>query len=246
MAWSFAKDQPVTTMPLVDEAVDSLSLLGSSWVGPDSSPSLMARILPNEGRAGRGLSTSSNSSPPLLPAFSSRLGFFLPAPNKVILDLDRPGGDSGSMSSGEVGGLAATPTTSASSSKLTLTGLRFKPPTRGPSSEPTDVPSDSSLGAGAGRTIDPGTRSGDKDPCGECFIADLTGDTDLGGGWCNCSPATDSWVEKRAARPGLLLGCRTRDVLAVSSTERLDPDNTMLGLSTGGFTRSGVGGDWII
>jgi hypothetical protein len=108
--------------------------------------------------------------------------FFLPAPSQLIRDLALlPGGESGIYSSGEVGGLAAALTTSASSSKLTLTDF-FLVSIRDPSSEATEVPSDNSLD---GRTL-PAVSTlllGDKDVALGCFKADLTGDTDLGGGW---------------------------------------------------------------
>lgn len=161
-------------------------------------------MLPNDGRAGRGVKTSPRSFD---------MGFRFTTPNQDPFVRALPGdGGLGAISSGDVGGLAATPTTSASSSKLTLTCFRRATDLL-PSSEATDVASDSSLSGGPGRRTLVVLPSGERELFREFFIADLAGDTDRGGGWCRCSPepVMASREEKRADRPGLLLGWRRDD-----------------------------------
>ena len=150
---------PVTISLELEEAEDSLSL-NSSVTGACRSRSLLPRMLPKEGRAGLGFRKSSNSSNPRLSFCGD---FFFPAPNQFVLNFDFPEGDSGmALSSGDVGGLAATPTISASSPKLTLADFLLYQILE-PSSDATEVPSDSSLRACPGRPTVPVLPSGDKE-----------------------------------------------------------------------------------
>ena len=178
--WKYSFESDISGLGAIsdaDEELDSLSL--KSGIGDLlRPPPRLPRMLPKEGRTCRGLMTTSQSS-----SLANSTGdFFLPAPSQLIRGLSLPpSGESGVYSSGEVGGLAARLTTSASSSKLTLTDF-FLLSTRDPSSEATEVPSDSSFD-GTARPVAPSLPSGDKDVPLGCFKADLTGDTDLGGGW---------------------------------------------------------------
>ena len=84
--------------------------------------------------------------------------------------------------SGFIEGLAARPTATESSSKLTLTPLFFFVTDLGPSSDMLEVVSEASPGARLARRSVERPVLGECPREGECFSADFAGDTERAGG----------------------------------------------------------------